>query len=303
MATATIVMTRFPWAGSCLPVVVEDVARLRHPDDDDPSPGANYLDPGAVERGQASGSHDLVDPADLEPPFGQIQHPVDVRQHRVDLVGHEQHGGSLGSPALVDKSDDLALMAQVERQQRFVAEQQRGIGNQCLGDTDPLLLPAGQLGDRRARQFARADRREDLGHPLALPAGVEPARPQPVAVQAHPHQIGRAERSRRGQPPFLRHVADQVAAPLDRSPADRDRARGEPLPAENGPQQGGLARPVRAQHGEKLARADVEVEPRPQSAVGDRQGRPAHGQDGVGRDGHQRSALSTAATLPAIQLR
>ena len=51
------------------------------------------------------------------------------------------------------------------------------------------------------------------------------------------------------------------------SPPTSTRPGGQRLQAEDRPQQAGLARPVRAEHGEELAALDDEVQLRPQHPV------------------------------------
>ena len=49
-------------------------------------------------------------------------------------------------PAVAEEPDDLLLVAQVEVGQRLVEQQQFGVVDDRLGDGDPLLLAAGELG-------------------------------------------------------------------------------------------------------------------------------------------------------------
>ena len=53
-------------------------------------------------------------------------------------------GGAVLAPAPVDQLADAALVAQVEAEQRLVAEQQRRVAGERLADPQPLLLAAGQ---------------------------------------------------------------------------------------------------------------------------------------------------------------
>ena len=93
---------------------------------------------------QHLGAQHLVGGADAEPAAGQVEHPVDHAEHRVDVVGDEQRrrcpapGGCWSISSL-----DAALVVQVEREQRLVAEQQRAGRRRATG------RPAGAAARRR----------------------------------------------------------------------------------------------------------------------------------------------------------
>src|SRR3954463_13399020 len=53
----------------------------------------DHLDVGPVQLGQRRRRHHLFYGADPEPAVDQIQHPIHIRQNRIDLVGDEQHRG------------------------------------------------------------------------------------------------------------------------------------------------------------------------------------------------------------------
>src|SRR5690606_33343874 len=64
--------------------------------------------------------------------------------------------------------------------------------------------------------------------------------------------------------PLLRHVTDALAAPSGWTSRHGDRARTQRLQSQQNPQQAGLPRTVRAEHGQELAGSDSEIETRPQ---------------------------------------
>src|SRR5690242_5917256 len=81
------------------------------------------LDVGPVELREGRRGHHLGDGADAEAAVDQIEHPV-------DLVGDEQDRSTCLAAPLVDQRGDQPGVGRVEVEQRFVAQQQGGIGGQ-----------------------------------------------------------------------------------------------------------------------------------------------------------------------------
>jgi len=172
---------------------------------------------------------------------------------------HEQHRGVGGAPALVDQPGDGALVGEVEREQRLVAEQDVGIADEGLRHPEPLLLTAGQASDRRVCIRRTADGGECRVHPCPTRPAAAQADAQPMPVEAQPDEIAPARRQVRVQCLLLRQVADTGVAAPRRASGDADLAGRERQQAEHYPHQGGLARTVRAEYRDELARRDVQV--------------------------------------------
>ena len=66
-----------------------------------------------------------------------------------------------------EHADDLLLVADVEVGERLVEQQELRPADERLGDRDPLLLSAGQLGHAAARELAGADGGERAVDPRA----------------------------------------------------------------------------------------------------------------------------------------
>ena len=120
-------------------------------DHDQPSAHPQHVDLGAVERRERGRGHHLVGGADAEAAVHEVEHAVDERQDRVDLVRDEHDGGVGRAPPPVDQVRDDLLVGQVEREQRLVAQQHRRVADQRLRHPQPLLLAAGEPPDRRVR--------------------------------------------------------------------------------------------------------------------------------------------------------
>ena len=161
-----------------------------------------------------------------------------------------------------------ALVGQVEREQRLVAQQHVRVADQGLRHPQPLLLATGQPPDRRVGVRRAADGGERGVHPLA---------PLPAAAQPEAEAGARRGRGRRGR--------GRAAAGPGRGPSAAARSRcsgcprrgaasrdphlagGQRQQPEQHPHQRGLAGAVRAEHRDELAGRDVEVETVPQRAV------------------------------------
>jgi hypothetical protein len=180
-------------------------------------------------------------------------------------VRHEQHR-RVGRPApLVDQVAHGPLAGEVQREQRLVAQQHLGVADQGLRHTEPLLLAAGQPGDRRLRERLGAHFGQCLVHPLA--AFLDPGHPgaPTVPVQAKPDEVAAPQRRVDGA--LLRDVADAPVAASWRRTNDLDSARRQRRQPEQHAEQARLAGPVRAKHRDELTPLDVEVEAGPQDAV------------------------------------
>ena len=125
---------------------------------------------------------------------------------------------------------------------------------------------------------------------------------EPFLVDAQTDDVAPAQRRFARQGPLLRHVADPaVAGAADGRTERLDRATAQPLEAEDGPEQGRLARATGTQDRNELAGLDLEVEPGPQlaSAAFERGAADAQG-DGVA---HAARASDSAAMLLCIHER
>ncbi len=255
----------------------------------------------------------------------EVEHLVDVVEHGVDVVRDEQHRGAVLAPTPVEQGGDLLLMTQIQRGQRLVTQQDRGIGRQRRGDPDPLQLAAGQHRDRGVTETVGADGRQQLVDPTAHgpsgAAGAERESP-PVSVETHPHQVPGLEHGALVDRDPLRHVADSRTAAPYRLAADPRLAVGQLLLAEQHLEQARLPGPVRAQNRDELAGSDVEVQSLPQHPVaeGERGAAGPHGGNlrdsslgacllrgrhhpaGHGRT-HRPSASASAEMFMSIQLR
>src|SRR5581483_5363075 len=133
------------------------------------------------------------------------------------------------------------------------------IGDERLRDAEPLLLAAGKDADRGVRVPRGSDLRE-RGVDPGCTGRVEAAEPPAVAVDPEPHKVAAAQRKVAVEDPLLGDVADPVAALAGRAALDCDAAGAGLEQAEQDAHEGGLARPVRAEDGEQLARLELEAQ-------------------------------------------
>ena len=170
-------------------------------DHDDPPAHLHHVDLGPVQLGQRLGGHHLVRGADPEPAVDQVEHPVDQRQHRVDLVGHEQHRGVRGAPARGRSARSPPLVGEVQRQQRLVAQQHRRVADQRLRHPQPLLLAAGEQPDRRVGEAAAPTAASACVDPRPRARAAAQRRAPAVPVQPEPDQVAAAQRQASGPAP------------------------------------------------------------------------------------------------------
>ncbi len=148
-----------------------------------------------------------------------------------------------------------------QAERRLVAEQQPGPGHERPADGEHLLLAARE----RARELAAplAEHREAIIR--RLHAGREAAPEIAAARQGVAAQLQVVEHGEVAEDPApLRHQRDPRPEqrlrrlPGDVAPVDRDAARGGREQPGDRPEQRGLARPVGADQGHQLARADLQ---------------------------------------------
>jgi hypothetical protein len=150
---------------------------------------------------------------------------------------------------------NLLAQLQVERAERLVEEQHRGVVDERAGQRDALLLAAGELARAGALAAAQADELERLGH-TALDLGhghlaaLEAERDVAAHVEVLEERV--ALEHRVDVAPVRRHVGDGLALEQDPSLArlleSGDHAQRRRLAAARG-----------AEQGEELAAGDREV--------------------------------------------
>ena len=85
-----------------------------------------------------------------------------------------------------------------------------------------------------------------------------------MAVEAETHEVARAQREVAVEGALLGHIADVLSSSAGRLPVDEHAAGRRLEQAEQDPDERRLAGAVRAEHGEELARLQVEAEPFPE---------------------------------------
>ena len=102
----------------------------------------------------------------------------------------------------IERRDDL-LVGEVEREQRLVAQQHRGVADQRLRHPQPLLLAAGEPSDRRVRVAARRPPTSSAAsHPVAAHAPAAQPMPEAVTVEAEADEVAAAQRQVRSASAF-----------------------------------------------------------------------------------------------------
>jgi hypothetical protein len=93
-----------------------------------------------------------------------------------------------------------------------------------------------------------------------------------VTVDPERDQIAASEGDAVIWAPLLGDVADSPVAVTDRLPEEGRRTPGQAVFSEDRLEEAGLARAIRAEHGDELARAHVEIEIAPQHAASQGEG-------------------------------
>src|SRR5207244_10815862 len=114
-----------------------------------------------------------------------LQNSICVRNLRVDVESNQHLDETLLGAQVGDKLAHLLLAAQVETGQRLVKQQQPRMGDQRLGELQPLLLAAGEPPHGPARVAGGADRGQRLGYRLLALAAGAAGEPDSPAVPVH----------------------------------------------------------------------------------------------------------------------
>src|SRR5438132_4099218 len=123
--------------------------------------GAGQVDP-----------HDLVDPPG---PRAHDDHAVGQLDGLRDAVGDEEHGLPALHPQPLKIDPELVPRQGIERAQRLVHQDERGIVHQGAAERRPLLHAARQLVRQPPLEVGEPHRREQAACPLQVVSGAEPA--------------------------------------------------------------------------------------------------------------------------------
>jgi hypothetical protein len=161
----------------------------------------------------------------------------------------------------VEKGGERLLGLDVDPGGRLVEDQQLGLGRKRLGDERPLLLTAGEPGERPVGDLREPDPADRLVHvrPVVPPEAPE----QPRARQSSGrHDLANGRRRVEPQLSTLRQVAERVPAPepVDWLAEESSLAAGRALEAEHEPEERRLAAAVRPRDRDELSARHLEVE-------------------------------------------
>jgi hypothetical protein len=161
-----------------------------------------------------------------------------------------------GRPAVeevVDQPEDARLHRRVDARERLVEQDRAGLEHQRLGDAHQLLLAEREVAGQRLALVVELDQLEQLGRPLGRLVGHLRGDQQVLADGHPPEHAGLLEGPH--QPPrdvLLETVAGDVRA------VEPDPPLGRGLDARDQVEQRRLARAVRADHADELARRHLE---------------------------------------------
>ncbi len=135
------------------------------------------------------------------------EHAVGEHDRLVDVVGHEQHGGSVPAAQLAEQAVHLQPRERVERAERLVEQQQLRLAHERPGQCDALRLAARQgdgpgVGVARRARLRRAPRRRAAA--CGRCGGDRAARWLAPAATATAGAPGTRRSGRRGRAPIRR---------------------------------------------------------------------------------------------------
>ena len=213
-------------------------------------------------------------------------------------MGAEQDGDAQLLPDLPGQGDDIGGVAGVQAGHRLVQQEQAGMVQQRLGQQEPLALAAGQGLQRPVGQATGVHPVQRIQHRRA-PGGPQPRQAPAPAAHGAGHEVPAAQPGARGLGADLRHVADAGSARGRRPAQHADAARRRAQQAQDGAEQGGLPRAVRAEHANEPARRHRERHVIQHPAPARRQGDAPQLDRGRGHGCD--SARSSASNWPSIQ--
>ena len=215
-------------------------------------------------------------------------------------MGDQQHRGALvHEPA--EQLGERLLVLVVDAGCRLVHDEQVGVARERPCDERPLLLAAGQLGERGAQAVGEADAGDgaDDGVVIGL-AGEADERPAREPT-AHDDLLDRGRDAGDGarvlwyvsQPTPVAELRQRRAEQLDLPLVERDQS-------DRRPHQGRLARPVGAEQCDDLALGHLEVDPAEDRPPVEGHRSAVHGQTGDRRH-EQEFAFRIASRLRRIR--
>ena len=196
----------------------------------------------------------------VDTPFLQHHQPVAVLRREIEIVGHTQYGEPVAGAHVAKQIEDLDLVVQVQEGGRFVQEKDRWLLRQCTGDDDALPFAAGQF------VYGAVPECKAVGPPHGFEGdfpvfGTFSPEALQVGRPAHHDDVQRGEGEGHGRQlgddgDLARDLPDGVvlkrrAVEYNASPAQRQDAR-------ECPDQRALAGPVRPDHAQHLALAQIE---------------------------------------------
>lgn len=92
---------------------------------------------------------------------------------RPGVVRHHDNGLAMVRVQRLQEVEDLVTRLAIQVAGRLVAQQQRGVGDDGAGNTDPLFLSAGELPRIVFRPLRQPDHRQRRGHMLLALAARE----------------------------------------------------------------------------------------------------------------------------------
>ncbi len=202
-----------------------------------PSEVSQHLDRRLVEVGQRLGRDHVGRLAREHAAARDVDDAIEIRQQRVHVVRDEQDRHPLLATDPVEQRRNRDLIRQVEAVERLVEEQQLRPADECLRDQEPLLLAAGELADRAARQTPRLRRaessRRSAGH--GVPAGECPSATRRARGARGRRRERASPRRMRGAAAGSRRRHRTVALPVRSGSNPSSTCRSVDLPAPFGP--------------------------------------------------------------------
>ena len=216
-------------------------------------------------------------------------HAVRQRDRLLQVVGDEQHRLAVAGPQLEQQvAHDLPRLG-IERTERLVHQQHLGIADQHLGEADALPLPARELV-----RIAVAERRQPHALQPRLRALQRLGPRHAGDLQADGDVVAR--RLPRHHRVLLEEVAGMPVEARQRRPEHEGLAGGRRQQPGRHVEQGGLAAAGRADDGNELVRADLQVRPGDRRIAGPAGHRKIDG-DAVEADGGRACVLRSDIAL------